>query len=110
MDGVTIIDLVGPLIREVPVHALPDRIGELLGRGVRDLAINLAEVPYADSFGVGSLVAAYNSVRQAKGKVRFFASPERLARTLKRLQLDTVLELFKDEASAVSSFENTVSG
>jgi anti-anti-sigma factor len=103
-DGVTIIDLDGPLVRELSVHALPDRIRELLGRGVRDLAINLAEVPYADSWGVGCLVAAFNLVRQAGGKIRFFAGPERLVHTLERLRLDTVLELYEDESSVVDSF------
>ena len=107
VDGVTVIDLVGPLVREPSVHALADRIQELLDKGVRGLAINLAEVPYADSYGVGGLVAAGNSVRQAGGKIRFFAGSERLVRTLERPRLDRVLNLYEDESSALSSFENS---
>jgi anti-sigma B factor antagonist len=104
VDGVTILDLIGPLVREVSTH-LPDRIRELLDIGMNDLALNLGEVPYADSCGVSGLVGAYNLVRQAGGRIRFFAAPERLLHTLRRLRLDTVLELYEDESSAVSSFQ-----
>ena len=104
VDGVTVIDLIGPLVRELPVHTFRDQIQELLDGGTKNLAINLAEVPYADSYGVGGLVTAYNLVRQAGGRVKFFAASTRLDHTLERLRLDTVFELYEDEASAVSSF------
>ncbi|HTG59367.1 MAG TPA: STAS domain-containing protein, partial [Terriglobia bacterium] len=73
-------------------------------QGTRDFAINLAEVPYADSYGLGGLATAYNLVSQAGGRIKFFAARERLGRTLHRLRLDTLLDLSDDEASALSSF------
>ncbi len=104
VDGVTVIDLIGPLVRELPVHTFRDQIQELLDEGTKNLAINLAEVSYADSCGVGSLVTAYNLVRQAGGRIKFFAATTRLVHTFARLRLDTVFDLYEDEASAVSSF------
>jgi anti-sigma B factor antagonist len=104
VEGVTVIDLAGPLIRELPVRVFRDQIQDLLRGGTRYLAVNLAGVAYADSFGVGGLVSAYNLARQPGGKIRFYGAPERLAHTLERLRLNTVLELYEDEASAVSSF------
>jgi len=101
---VTVIDLTGPLVRELPVLAFRSQIRDLLDQGTRDFAINLADVPYADSYGLGGLAAAYNVVRQAGGRIKFFGACERLLRTLHRLRLDTVLEVFEDEASALSSF------
>ena len=101
---VSVIHLTGPLVRELPVLTFRDQIRELLDQGARNFAINLAEVPYAASCGLGGLVAAYNLVLQAGGRVKFFAAHHRLLRTLHRLRLDTVLELFEDEASAVASF------
>lgn len=101
---VRVIDVAGPLVRESPVLTFRDRIRELLDQGTRDFAINLAEVPSIDSYGLGGLTAAYNLVHQAGGRIKFFAARERLVRTLHRLRLDTVLELFEDEASALSSF------
>jgi anti-sigma B factor antagonist len=102
--GVSVIDLAGPLLGHLPVLAFRDRIRELLDQGTRNFAINLAEVPYADSYGLGGLAAAYNLVQQAGGRIEFFAARGRLVRTLQRLRLDTVLELVEDEASALSSF------
>jgi anti-sigma B factor antagonist len=104
VGDVSVIDLTGPLVRELPVLAFRDQIRELLDRGMRNFAINLAEVPYADSYGLGGLTAVYNLVQQGGGRIKFFAARERLLRTLQRLRLDTVLELFEDEGSAVSSF------
>jgi anti-sigma B factor antagonist len=104
VGDVSVIDLTGPLVRELPVLAFRDQIRELLDRGMRNFAINLAEVPYADSYGLGGLTAVYNLVQEAGGRIKFFAARERLLRTLQRLRLDTVLELFEDEGSALSSF------
>jgi anti-sigma B factor antagonist len=104
VGDVSVIDLTGPLVRELPVLAFRDQIRELLDRGMRNFAINLAEVPYADSYGLGGLTAVYNLVQQAGGRIKFFAARERLLRTLQRLRLHTVLELFEDQGSALSSF------
>jgi len=103
VHDVSVIDLTGPLVRELPVLAFRDQIRELLDQGTQDFAINLAGVSYADSYGVGGLAAAYNLVHQAGGRIKFFAAPERLVRTLRRLRLDTILELVDDEASALST-------
>jgi anti-sigma B factor antagonist len=104
VGDVCVIDLRGPLVRELPVLAFRDQIREFLDRGMRNFAINLADVPYADSYGLGGLAATFNLVEQAGGRIIFFAARERLVRTLQRLRLDSVLELFRDEGSALSSF------
>jgi anti-sigma B factor antagonist len=104
IHDVAVVDLAGPLVAESPASGLRDRILELLQEGTRNFAINLAEAPYADSYGLGSLAGAYNLVRDARGRIKFFAASERLVRTLRTLRLDTVFELFEDEASALSSF------
>ncbi len=103
-NDVAVIDLAGPLVGERSVHALHDRIQELLFLGTKKFAINLAEVPYADSCGLSGLVAAYNLIQNRGGRIKFFATPVRLAHTLARLRLDTVFELFGDESSTLSSF------
>jgi anti-sigma B factor antagonist len=103
-NDVAVIDLAGPLVGERPVHALHDRIRQLLDLGTKNFAIDLAEVPYADSCGLSGLVAAYNLIQGAGGTIKFFAASVRLLHTLARLRLDTVFELFEDESSALSSF------
>ena len=103
--GVSVIHLAGPLVGEAAVLAFRDQIRELLDQGTRNFAVSLAEVPYAYSYGLGGLAAAYNLVQQAGGRITFFDARNRMVRTLHRLRLDTILELFEDEASAVASFQ-----
>jgi len=101
---VAVIDLRGPFVQERTFPLLQERILELLDEGAKNFAINLSEVPSADSYTLGGLAGAYNLIRQAGGRIKFFAASERLVRTLKKLHLDTVLELADDEASALSRF------
>jgi anti-sigma B factor antagonist len=104
VSGVSVIDLTGPLVRELSVLAFLEQIRELLDQGARSFAINLADVPYADSYGVGGLATAHNLVQNSGGRIKFFAARDRLLRTFHRLRLDTVLDLLEDERSALSSF------
>jgi anti-sigma B factor antagonist len=104
VHGVSVIDLRGPLVRELSVLAFLEQIRELLDQGARNFAINLAEVPYADSYGLGGLATAHNLVQHSGGRIKFFAARDRLMRTLHRLRLDTVFDLFEDETAALSSF------
>jgi anti-anti-sigma regulatory factor len=53
---------------------------------------------------LGGLAGAHNLIRKAGGRIKFFAASERLVLTFKKLRLDTVFELFENEASALSSF------
>ena len=106
MTDVCVIDLIGPLIGGLRVHGFRDLTQGLLDGGAKSLAVNLAQVPYADSYGVGSLVAAFNLASQAGAQIKFFAASERLVQALKRLHLDTVFELYEDEASAVTGFRH----
>lgn len=104
VQDVAVIDLTGPLVGALPARVFRDRVEKLLCQGTKKFAVKLAEVPWADSHGVNALAGAYNSIRDAGGHIKFFAASERLVRALARLHLDTVLQLFEDEASALSSF------
>ena len=99
--NVAVIDLRGPLNEELAVHALYDTIRELREEGAGNFAINLAQVPGWDSYTLGALAGAYNLVRQIGGRIRFFAAPERLLRAFRKFHLDSVLELYANEASAL---------
>ena len=108
VPDVCVIDVIGPLMGGLRVHGFRDLTQGLLDRGARNLAINLAAVPYADSYGVGSLVAAFNLARQAGAGIKFFGASERLVDALNRLHLNTVFELYEDETSAVASFRRSI--
>jgi anti-anti-sigma factor len=105
VQHVAVIDLGGPLGEERSVHALYDTLRELLEEGARNFAINLAEVANADSSTLGALAGAYNLVRRAAGRIKFFAAPERLIRAFRKFHLDSVMELYADEAAALSNLQ-----
>jgi anti-anti-sigma factor len=66
--------------------------------------VNFAQVTHMDSSGVGALLAAYKSIQVAGGKCKLVGAPPQVLRTLQRMNLDRVFELFEDESAAVSSF------
>ncbi len=103
VGNVTVLDLTYPLTMDQSVEAFQGRIWELLDAGAKDLAINLAKVPYIDSTGIGALLAVHNSIQGAGGKCRFFAAQEHVRHMLRRVQLDKVFKIYDDEAAAVSS-------
>ena len=105
MRGVAVIDLRDPLSEERSVHALYDAIRELLEEGAENFAINLAQVSVADSYTLGALAGAYNLVRQAGGRLKFFAARERLIRAFRKFHLDSVLELYANEVLALSNLQ-----
>ena len=103
VGNVTVLDLSGTLTSDQPAH-FRERIRELSDSGTKSFAINLAQVPYMDSSGVGALLAAFKSIRAAGGKCKFFGAPPQVVHTLERVNLHKVFELFEDEGAALSSF------
>jgi anti-sigma B factor antagonist len=104
VNEVTVLDLIEPLVWGQPAEDLDGRIHELLNAGTKNLAINLARVPYVDSAGVGALFAAHASMQAAGAKCKLFAAPQGMIRILERVHLDKIFELFEDEAAALASF------
>jgi len=100
----TILDLTGPLGAGESVQIFRDRVDELLKQETRNLAINLVNVPYVDSTGIGVLVGTQTSVEAAGGKCKFYAATPRVLQVLKMTHVDEVLNLHTDEASALTSF------
>ncbi len=99
-----ILDLNGPLKLGPDEKAFLEEVQKQLDEGTKNLAVNLAGVPVMDSSGIGALVRAYTSVKRAGGKCKFFAAGKLVTQTLRMVRLDSVLELFEDEPSALASF------
>ncbi|MDA2913588.1 STAS domain-containing protein [Acidobacteriia bacterium AH_259_A11_L15] len=86
------------------VDAFRDQVEEVIGGGTKNLAFNLAGVPDMDSSGIGILVRAFSTLKQAGGKCKLFGAPKRVLQTLKMVRLDTVLDLVENEEAALASF------
>ena len=108
VGGVTILDLTGRLVMDQGDAALRDRVVDLLERKQKQLIINLQDVTYIDSAGVGMLVAKMLSVRRAGGDMKLLHLTARSNRVMTITRLLTVFEAFDDEEEAVRSFKAAV--
>jgi anti-sigma B factor antagonist len=84
--------------------ALRNKIRELVASGSRKIVLNMADVSYMDSSGLGELIAAHTTVTTAGGEIKLLNLAKRVHDLLKLTKLYTVFEAFEDEASAVDSF------
>jgi anti-sigma B factor antagonist len=105
---VTILDLTGRLVMDQGDAAFRDRVVDLLERDQKQIIINLQEVTYIDSAGVGMLVAKMLSVRRAGGDMKLLHLTTRSNRVMTITRLLTVFEAFDDEEEAIRSFKATV--
>ena len=101
VSGVVIVDVSGRLcFLEV---ALRDHVKELLAQGHRAFVLNLADVPYVDSFGLGQLITIWTSVRSNGGQLILLRPTDHVQKLLEITRLNSVFHTSSEEAQAVSS-------
>ncbi len=103
-EGVTILDLKGRITVGAEAGALREKVTALSQQGVRNLVLNLADVDYIDSTGLGALVVCATSLRKAGGNVKLLNLNRRNIELLVMTKLATVFEIFTDEQDAVNSY------
>jgi anti-sigma B factor antagonist len=91
VSGVVTLDVSGRLcFLEV---ALRDRVEELLKAGHREFVLNLADVPYIDSFGLGQLIYIWTSIQRESGQMTLLRPTDHVRRLLQITKLDSVFHL-----------------
>jgi anti-sigma B factor antagonist len=103
VNDVTVFDLVGDMVMGKSAQALHTRLREELESGARRFAVNLQRVNYIDSSGAGTLLAAHKAAVNAGVECNFFGASPGVITILRVVHLDKVLNLFPDEASALSN-------
>jgi len=103
-DGVTIVGISGKLTLGDGTSALRDRIHELTKGGSKRIVLNLADLNYIDSSGIGELVAAHTTIGRVGGEMKLLNLAKRVHDLLKITKLYTVFETFEDVNIAVASF------
>jgi anti-sigma B factor antagonist len=102
---VTVLDIVGRLTIDEAAQHLKDKINSLIAQGRNKVVLNLKNVPYIDSGGLGQLVASYGSVMKAGGALKLLNVNSKNHDLLSITRLVTLFESFDSEAQAVQSFE-----
>ena len=101
VSDVVILDISGRLcFLEV---ALQRQIKEMLEHGYRNFVLNVADVPYIDSFGLGQLVTIWTSIRSKDGQLVLLRPTEHVRQLLQITKLDSIFHISVEESQAVSS-------
>ncbi len=107
VDGVTILDLSGRITLGEGSVQLRDAVRELLSKGQKLILLNLAEVNYIDSSGIGELVSAFTTVRNQGGELKLLKLTKKVHDLLQITKLYTVFDIKDDEAQAIASFKKS---
>ena len=101
---VTVVDAVGRITLGEGASTFRDSVRDLAANGHKKLLLNLAEISYIDSSGIGELVSGFTTVANQGGTVKLLNLTKRVQDLLQITKLYTVFEVFDDEAKAVRSF------
>ena len=104
VGDVSVVDVSGRITLGEGSSALRDLLRELMTQGNKKILLNLGDVSYIDSSGIGELVSGYTTVSNAGGKLKLLGLTKRVQDLLQITKLYTVFEVFDDEAAGLASF------
>jgi anti-sigma B factor antagonist len=103
---VMVLDLKGKMTLGEGDELLKDKINSLAMQGHRKILLNLADVPYIDSAGLGEIVRTYTTISRQGGQMKLLSLTKRIEDLLSITKLLTVFETYDNEADAVRSFSS----
>ena len=104
VGDVSVVDVAGRITLGEGASALRENIRGLVGKGNKKILLNLSDVSYIDSSGIGELVSGFTTVTNQGGVLKLLGITKRVKDLLQITKLYTVFEVFDDEATAVRSF------
>ena len=106
IEDVAIIDFSGKITLGEGSSTLRRTLRELIDKGHRKIVLNLYDVDYIDSSGIGELVSGYTTVRNAEGELKLLHLTKRVHDLLQITRLFTVFDVQSDEETAIRSFRS----
>jgi anti-sigma B factor antagonist len=104
VNDVTILDLKGKITLGEGDEALREKINNLISQNKKRILLNLADVPYIDSAGLGEVVRTYTTVSRQGGQLKLVNLTKRITDLLSITKLLTVFEAFESETEALKSY------
>ncbi len=104
VSDVAIVDLSGQIKLGEGTSVLRDTVKDLLGKGQKKILLNLGDITYIDSSGIGELVSAFTSVRNQGGELKLLNLTKKVHDVLQITRLYTVFHVMDDEAGAIAAF------
>ncbi|HKP84866.1 MAG TPA: STAS domain-containing protein [Blastocatellia bacterium] len=104
VDGVSVLDLSGKIVLGEGDGQVRERIKELLSDGQRKILLNLGDVTYVDSAGLGALISSYTTTKRQGGHLKLVNLTKRIQDLLAITKLITVFDTYDTEKEALDSF------
>jgi len=104
IGDVVVLDLKGKVMLGEGDELLKDKVHALVNQGQKKIVLNLAEVPYIDSAGLGEIVRTFTTVSRQGGSLKLLNLTKRITDLLSITKLLTVFDTFDTESEAVNSF------
>ncbi len=104
VDDVTILDLKGKMTLGEGDELLKDKVNSLVSQGHKKIVLNLSDVPYIDSAGLGEIVRTYTTVSRQGGNLKLVNLTKRITDLLSITKLLTIFDSYETEEDAVRSF------
>ncbi len=102
--GATIVDMSGRITLGEGSALLREMVRDLLGKGQKKIILNLADVNYIDSSGIGELVSGFTTVKNQGGELKLLHLTNKVRDLLQITKLYTVFDVHSDEQAAIRSF------
>ena len=104
VDQITVVDLSGRITLGEGSVVLRDTVRNLVGQGNKKILLNLGDVNYIDSSGIGELVSAFTAVRKEGGELKLLNLTKKVHDLLQITKLYTVFDVKDDEAAAIAAY------
>jgi anti-sigma B factor antagonist len=105
VGGVSIVDLNGKITLGENTGYLREEVRSLLSQGAKNIVLNMADVGYVDSAGLGELVGIYTTAANLGSSLKLLNLQSKMRNLMEMTKLYTIFPVFEDEKAAVSSFE-----
>ena len=106
VDGVSVVKLDGRIVLGDESNALREKLKSLSAEGKKKIVLNMAEIKYIDSSGLGILVAAHVSAKKQDASIRLCHLGDKFHELLQITKLLTVFDVYDSEAAAIRSFQS----
>ena len=104
VSGVDVLDIEGRIVLGEESNAFREKVKGLLAAGKKKIILNLAQVGYIDSAGLGTLVATFHSARSQGATLKLTNLGSKFKEVLQVTKLMTVFDTYDNEAAAIASF------
>jgi len=108
VDGVSVVTLDGRIVLGEESNSLRERLKSMLAEGKKKIVLDMANIKYIDSSGLGTLVAAHVSAKTQGASVRLCNLGKKFHEVMQITKLLTVFDVYDTEAAAVSSFQSVL--